>query len=137
MANEIIKGCGIHHIAINALDFDKSFKFYTSGLGFKPVMCWGEGDSRAAMLDVGNGSCVELFSGGKEGNGDVIKQGEWIHLAFATEDVNVAFSTAIKAGATVRNEPFEVDVASVPVKKIRIAFLFGLNGEIIEFFKNI
>ena len=136
MANEIIKGCGIHHIAINALDFDKSFEFYTSGLGFKPVMCWGEGGSRAAMLDVGNGSCIELFSGGKEGNGDVIKQGEWIHLAFMAADVDLAFSTALQDGATVSKEPFNIDVASDPVTKIRIAFVKGINGEIIEFFQN-
>ena len=136
MANKIIKGCGIHHVAINALDFDKSYEFYTKGLGFVPLMCWGEGDSRAAMLDVGNGSCIELFAGGKEGNSDIVKQGEWIHLAFAVESVDNAFSVTVQAGATVRNEPFNIDVASDPVKKIHIAFVKGLNGEIIEFFQN-
>src|SRR4051794_3754953 len=125
MANNIIKGCGIHHIAINAVDFDKSLDFYTKGLGFKPVMCWGEGDSRAAMLDTGNGSCIELFSGGKEENSGIVKQGEWIHLAFGTDDVDSAYSVALIAGARMRNEPFNIDVQSEPVTKIRIAFVFG------------
>ena len=41
------------------------------------------------MLDVGNGSCIELFSGGIQENIDITKQGEWIHLALATDDVDI------------------------------------------------
>ncbi|MBQ7932585.1 MAG: VOC family protein, partial [Clostridia bacterium] len=67
MANEIIKGMGFHHVALKAVNFEESLKFFTEGLGMKFYTQWGEGDGRIAMLDLGDGGILELFAGGSEG----------------------------------------------------------------------
>ena len=78
---------GVHHIALKATDFDRSLAFYR-GLGFRPTMEWGsagEQDTRAAMLDSGDGSCIELFAGGSRQ-----QPGSWFHLAFRVPDCDAA-----------------------------------------------
>ena len=65
MANEIIKGAGSHHIALMASDFEKSLAFYKA-LGFKEVARWGDEIKTIAMLDIGDGSRIELFSNGSD-----------------------------------------------------------------------
>ncbi|MBQ8513461.1 MAG: VOC family protein, partial [Clostridia bacterium] len=67
MANEIIKGMGFHHVALKAVNFEESLKFFTEGLGMKFYTQWGEGDGRIAMLDLGDGGILELFAGGAQG----------------------------------------------------------------------
>lgn len=60
---------GFHHIAITAADFDRTIQFYAQGLGFSLKRSWGEPGSRAAMLDLGDGGCIEIF----EGSGQIPK----------------------------------------------------------------
>lgn len=60
MSNHIISNAHFHHIALKASDFNRSLKFYTEGLGFTVFKTWGEDDSCAAMLDMGDGGYVEL-----------------------------------------------------------------------------
>ena len=134
--NEIIKGMGFHHIALKCKDFDKSIKFYESlGCVIKAAWSWDEGRSRAAMVDIGDGGCIELFSGGINEKTEIPEmRGEWMHLAFACEDTDAAFNTAIAAGASERNAPYDTEIASVPPIPVRIAFVSGPDGEVIEFF---
>jgi glyoxylase I family protein len=33
--NAMIPGCGYHHVAIRASDFEATRRFYTEGLGFR------------------------------------------------------------------------------------------------------
>ena len=40
MANEIIKGMGFHHVALKAVNFEESLKFFTEGLGMKFYTQW-------------------------------------------------------------------------------------------------
>ena len=49
--NSVLPGCGYHHVAIRATDFDATMRFYTEGFGFRPAVRWGEGDGRAVLLD--------------------------------------------------------------------------------------
>ena len=63
MPNDIIKGMGFGHMAVGATDFDKSMAFYQA-LGYKLYTQWGEGDSRIALLDIGDGNKLELFVAG-------------------------------------------------------------------------
>ena len=35
--NRKFSGCGFHHVALRASDFDKSLLFYTEGMGFPVV----------------------------------------------------------------------------------------------------
>lgn len=132
MANEKIAGLGFHHIALKAADFEKSYKFYTEGLGLKPVVTWGEGDHRIQMLDLGDGGILELFAGGK----DLSDNGKWIHFAMRTDDVDAAYAAALAAGAKPITPPKEVALDSKPYKMtIRCGFAAGPDNEQLEFFK--
>ena len=128
MSNENI---GIHHIAIAASDFEKSMKFYTEGLGFRQTAAWGEGEKRAALLDIGNGSCIELFA---NGTAEEPKHSRIRHIAFATDNPDSAFDRAVKAGAAPHVEPKDVTIQSDPVMPVRLAFVKGPDGELLEFF---
>ena len=130
MANEIIKGMGFHHIAVKAVDFDASLKFYEA-LGMMFYTQWGEGDGRIAMLDLGDGGILELFAGGAEGANT-----NYIHFAMKVDDVDAAYATALAAGAKPKSEPKVVPLASAPVKlTLNCGFVYGPSGEELEFFR--
>lgn len=132
--NEIIKGMGVHHIALKATDFDRSLAFYKA-LGLKELNRWGEGDGRAVMLDLGDGNRIELFAGGEKSSDD---DKRFFHLALRADDVDAAYNIALEAGALPRTEPKTVSPdGAVPPMTMRIAFVFGPDGEILEFFKEI
>lgn len=130
--NSKIGGGGFHHVALKAGNFEKSVKFYTDGLGFEKSMSWGEGDGRAVMLDTGDGNFLELFAGGTPGDKP---EGSLLHMAFRTDNCDMALNQAIAAGAVVTMEPADIDIKSNPVTKVRIAFCKGPDGELLEFFQ--
>ena len=132
MANKKIPNVGVHHLALSAVDFDKSLKFYTEGLGFEIVAEWGEGAGRAAMLDIGSGSHFEIFA---NGNTNEQKDVKFAHFAFATSNPDLAYENAIKAGAVSQMEPKSLEIPSNPAMPVRIAFVRGPDGEVLEFFK--
>lgn len=130
MANEIIKGMGFHHVALKAVDFDASKKFYEA-LGMKFYTQWGEGDGRIAMFDLGDGGILELFAGGAEGPNT-----NYIHFAMKVDDVDAAYETALKAGAKPKSLPKVVPLDSAPVKlTLNCGFVYGPSGEELEFFR--
>jgi len=132
MSNTKMPGAGSHHFALSSADFDKSVKFYTEGLGMKPVAFWGENEGRAALLDIGDGSHVEIFA---NGNADEQKNEKIVHFAFTTTDPDLAFNNAIAAGARERMVPTTLDIPSDPPIPVRIAFVYGPDNEVLEFFK--
>jgi catechol 2,3-dioxygenase-like lactoylglutathione lyase family enzyme len=131
-ANAAIGGGGFHHVALKAKDFDRSVRFYTQALGFREKLCWGEGDGRAVMLDVGDGGCLEIFAGGQGG----AAEGVLLHFALRTADCAAALERARAAGAQVTMEPQAVEVPSRPPITVHIAFCKGPDGEVIEFFQS-
>jgi glyoxylase I family protein len=132
MANNV-SVTGVHHIAIKVKDFDASLKFYTQTLGFPAQLTWGEGDKRAAMIDVGNGNCVELFAGGPAGPRP---DGHWLHLALRCTDTKSAMEKVRKAGYEVTMDTKDITIESRPHPfPIRIGFFKGPDGELIEFFE--
>jgi glyoxylase I family protein len=131
--NEKIGGVGFHHLAMRVGDFDKSIKFYTEGLGFKKYIAWGEGNSRAVMLDTGDGNYFEIFAGSSEGEKP---EGAFIHVALRTDNCELALKNAVDAGAVVTIEPKDVTISSEPPTPARIAFCKGPDGEVIEFFQH-
>ena len=132
MPNEKIPGAGSHHIAVTTVDFDKSLKFYVEGLGMKVVAIWGENKDRAAMLDIGDGSHVELFA---NGNSETQQNEKMIHFAMTCTDPDLAFQNALAAGAKEKMPPTTLDIPSDPPMPVRIAFVYGPDGEVLEFFK--
>ena len=140
MSNDTIKGLGYAHMAIAAKDFDKSLAFYQA-LGLKVYTQWGEGDTRIALLDMRDGSLIELFAkpalntaqiaGVTEGN-------PFLHLAFSAQNVDEAYRVALEAGATPLKPPYEVPLPSHPLRlTLRVAFVIGPSGEELEFFKTV
>lgn len=137
--NSAIGGGGFHHVAMRVSDFDASLRFYVQALGFSPRISWGQGDGRAVMLDTGDGNYLEIFAGGAAATEPAAAKppaGTVLHFALRTGSCDEAVSRARKAGARITVEPKDVDLPSIPVTKVRIAFCTGPDGEIIEFFQN-
>ncbi len=124
-----------HHAALKVTDFDKSLCFYTKGLGMKLLKTWGETDSRAAMLDIGDGSCIEMFAGGKQGELNDNCAGSFIHFAFDVENPDEWYERAISCGGSSKSAPTDMYLeTSADPLDIRVAFVFGPDGETLEFF---
>ena len=124
----------IHHIALCSDDFDRSIAFYTR-LGLKPYLAWGEGKGHIQLMDLGNGSYIEVFA---NGDGSARDRNRFLHLAFAVEDVQAAYDAALAAGATSKVAPKVVPLDSTPRKAtFNCAFVYGPDGEELEFFKEL
>lgn len=142
--NATIGGGGFHHLAIRVVDFEKTLKFYCEGLGFVHAHSWGEdgrkkgeSDSRAVMLDTGDGNYLEVFAGGKPLPADGVPEGALLHFALRTNDCAAALERARAAGATVTVETKSlIPPHSERPITFRIAFVRGFDGEIIEFFES-
>ena len=133
--NTVIGCTGIHHVALYSSDFEKSYEFYTKGLGFKEFRRWKSGEKTIALLDIGGGVCVELFSNGSSGSDNDGMAGAYVHLALAVKDSAAAFERAIKFGAREKKAPKEMDLPSEPPLHATISFVYGPDGEQIEFFQ--
>jgi glyoxylase I family protein len=131
---------GFHHVALKVHDFDRIVAMYKDGLGFKEKIRWGEGDSRGIMLDTGAGDYLEIFAGGPEEAfpvvGPMAMSGPAIHFAIRTADTDAATARAAAAGFKVTVPPKDVTIPSTPPTPIRISFVSGPLGEMIEFFQN-
>ncbi|HEY3332099.1 MAG TPA: VOC family protein [Capsulimonadaceae bacterium] len=127
-------GPGFHHVAIRAIDYDATLAFYKEAFGFERRYGWGEPGSRAAMLGVGDLNYVEVFEGRPAGV--AIPEGGLLHYAIRVSDVDGIYAKAIAAGATSQVEPKDVPIQGDHVVNVRLAFLVGLDGEVIELFKN-
>ncbi len=131
MANNVIKGAGFCHIALGAVDFDKSVAFYKA-LGMTVAHSWGAAPHRAVMLDIGDGGIIEMFENAPDEAEHLPK---WQHLAIATTDTDSAFEAAVAAGAKVMEQPKDADIpCNEGVFPVRIAFVKGPSDEVIEFF---
>ena len=134
MANHIIKGMGMGHMAIGATNFDKSLAFY-QGLGCTLYTMWEKNGTRIALLDIGDGSKLELF---ERPNLVHTEDGPFIHLAFSVQNVDAAYAHALSIGATPDKPPYELSLESHPLKiTLRVAFVKGPDGEALEFCKQI
>lgn len=124
---------GVHHVALAVNNFEESYKFYTEGLGFTLYAKWGGPEKTIALLDMGNGEYIELFS---NGSGKEEQDSRYIHLAFKVDDVEAAYNKAIAAGAKPHILPKTVTVNSAPTNiLINCAFVIAPGGEQLEFFK--
>ncbi len=142
----LTSGNCFHHVAIRAVDFDATVKFYTEGLGFRvhfPFAIPGRID-RAAFLDAGDGRFVEVFGQGSnvqtEGRrrqpGEEATENALLHFCLRAVDTDASYARAIAAGATPRVEPVTRRLSEAPLVEARIAFINGPNGEVIEFMQS-
>jgi glyoxylase I family protein len=127
---------GFHHIALRVRDFDATLRLYQDGFGFVRHYDWGEGDSRGALLDTGDGNYLEVFAGSKRPAGEDAPEGALLHLALRTPDVDAAYARAVAAGARSQIAPKDIIFNGEYPVPVRLAFVVGLDGEVIEFFQN-
>ena len=99
---------GFHHVAIRAVDFDATVKFYTEGLGCTEHFGFsvpGRID-RAVFLDAGDGRYIEVFGSGStvqaEGRrrqpGEEPTEGALLHFCLRVADVDASYARALAAG---------------------------------------
>lgn len=135
-----------HHVALRATDFDRTVKFYTEGLGFTVHFEFavpGRID-RAAFLDAGDGRYVEIFGpdstvqseGRRREPGEDRTEGALLHFCLRVADTDAAYARALAAGAQSRVAPRVGQLRSDPPVEVRIAFVTGPEGEVIEFFQS-
>ena len=124
---------GIHHVAFKAHDtqFDQVVAFYHDIMEFPIIKFCGEGADRAAVLDSGNGVCVEIFANGTL---DKKEDGPIAHFAFWVDDVDGAIEKIRAAGGMVTVEPMNIDLPTEPITSLRVGFFRGPLGELIEFY---
>ena len=131
--NEVIKGCGFHHVSMKVRDLDTSIKFFTEGLGFVERLSWGQAPQRTVLLDTGDENYFEISQGNPE---QVNEDGVFQHIALRTDDCEAAIEAAREAGAVVTLETKDVTISAEPPLQLRIAFFKGPDGEVIELFQD-
>ena len=121
---------GYHHLGLYAKDEKKSLDFYTK-LGAKTIHSFPMGDTGKMiyLVDLGNNAVVEIIPRG-EGKEEI--NAHWAHAAFRVDDARAAYDTAIRAGAVSHIEPKDVNLGTMAAT---IAFVFGPDKEVLEFFE--
>jgi catechol 2,3-dioxygenase-like lactoylglutathione lyase family enzyme len=134
---------GFHHVAIRARDFDATLRFYTEGLGCSVHYRFSvpERIDRAAFLDAGDGRFIEVFGPGSSVQSEGRRrrpdeeptEGALLHFCLRVPDVAAAYARAVAAGGIERVPPRTARLGGNPPAEVRIAFVTGPNGEVIEF----
>ncbi|MCL2497985.1 MAG: VOC family protein [Symbiobacteriaceae bacterium] len=122
---------GFHHIGLRVADMERSLQFYTDGLGGKLYDTFSSPSTGATinMVELAPGAVVELLP---TGDSESESHPRWAHIALHAEDVQAAYDMALQAGATPRTPPRESDLGD---RSFHVAFVFGPDQELIEFFK--
>jgi catechol 2,3-dioxygenase-like lactoylglutathione lyase family enzyme len=131
--NKVIQGCGSHHVAIQTRDWDASLKLYCDVLGMEIVSEFGSIERKIVLLDMGDGSHIELFQPKADTPTAIPTHSDPImHIALATTDTRAATEHVRKAGYEITFEPKDLVLGKLSVT---IAFFKGPNGEELEFFQ--
>jgi len=132
--NQVIPGCGTHHVAVQTRDWDASLQLYRDVLGMKSVAVFGPEDRRIMLLDTGDGSHIELFqpTGDTPSPGSASPNDPVTHIALATTDARTAIEHVRSQGYEVTVEPKDVNLGGLDVT---VAFFKGPSGEVVEFFQ--
>lgn len=134
--NSILAGGGLHHVAIKTTQWEKTLHFYQMVLGFTTRLEWNKPPSRAAYLDAGDGSCVEVFEDLKF---DPTPNGVIPHFCLRTTRLDEVCERVRAYGARITLEPKDAVLHStngVGDRAIRLCFFDGPNGESIELLQN-
>lgn len=126
---------GVHHIGITTGHFEQTVRLYREGLGFEIQHRWGR-DKRVYMMQTGDGTCIEVFEGDPA---PVVSHsehanGEWMHLALRTDDIQAGYDRALAAGARPKLPPTYADIQEAQPGPVYMyfAYLTGYDGEEIE-----
>jgi len=130
--NAVIAGCGMHHVAVHARDWEASLRLYRDVLGMEPIAEFGAPERKIVLLDTGDGSHMELFAPTAESpaEGSESPNDPVTHFALAVDDARAATEHVRAAGYEVTMEPKDVQLDSL---NVTIAFFTGPSGESVEF----
>ena len=133
-SNDVIKGCGCHHIALQTRDWDAALKLYQDVLGMKVAAKFGSPDRKVWLLDMGDGSFMELFepTEGTPAPGAEAPNDPIFHFALATSDTQASTERVRQAGYEITVEPKTVELGDMTVT---LSFFKGPCGEVVEFFQ--
>lgn len=138
------------HVALVCKDIDASLRFYREGLGFSRTYEWTQSSSptcphqvifkgRALYIELNGETYLELFPGGRD---DVDSSaGPIQHIALVVPDVDEAYRSCLAAGGTTftfedwSGEPMTVELNGDPALQLRVAFVKGPSGELIELYE--
>lgn len=141
---------GHHHNALCVSNLKESLRFYEA-LGFHESSARGkspgEHDRKTMLVHPSDpGTCMELYECGGENHtlAEDHKEmaGSWWQFCFemqAPEDVDRIYEYALSIGGKPRIAPVDVKMYGPRKQMCREAFVFGPDGEIIEFviYKNL
>jgi len=132
--NTVVKTCGVHHVTVQTRDWEASLRLYKEVLGMQVVAEFGTPERRVMLLDIGDGSHMELVAptATSPALGSPAVNDPLVHLALATPDAAAAIEPVRQAGYEVTMEPKEVTLGDI---EATVAFFRGPNGEMVEFFQ--
>ena len=132
--NATIPGCGLHHVALQTRDWEASLKLYRDVLGMEIVAEFGTPDRRIILLDMGDGSHMELFQpiADTPAMGSPAPNDPVPHIALTATDTKTATEHVRQAGYEITVEPKTLQLDHLTVT---LSFFNGPNGEVIEFFQ--
>jgi len=109
-------------------------KLYRDVLGMPVVAEFGSPERKIVLLDMGDGSYMELFQpqAGTLAPGAAAANDPVTHFALATTDTKAATEHVRQAGYEITVEPQTLELG---VLTVTIAFFRGPSGESIEFFQ--
>lgn len=136
------------HVAGFCPDVDESLRFYRDGLGLSRTYEWTRTASaagqvvysgRGVYVELRRDTYLELFPGG--GDGTDSSAGPLQHIAPIVADVDAAYGSCLAAGATDfplddwSGGPTTVVLNGEPEVEVRVAFVKGPAGELIELYE--
>lgn len=130
--NTTIPGGGVHHIAVQALDWDEALTFYQDVLGMAFVAQLDTPDRKIVLLDAGDGAHIELFEPTAQTASRETVHFPVLHFALTTTDIATAVQRVRAAGYEITMEPKNMTFAHLD---ITIAFCIGPSREVVEFFQ--
>lgn len=121
---------GIAHVALYTDKFDKTIQFYKDAFDAAELGYFKTGRN-GCWLKLGE-SILEIFESEELSNVGCFK-----HIALQCDHVDESYQKALSAGAAAYVEPKDMHLNLNETKKLRIAFVKGINGEQIELCGNI
>lgn len=129
--NTVLKGLGTHHVSLQTLDLEVSLSFYRDVLGLIPVAQFGTPERTVHLLDIGDGSHLELASP-IAGSKPVAQVAPYRHVALRVDDLVAAIEVVRAAGRPITVEPKHTVLDG---RKTIVAFFEGPGGESVELFQ--